>query len=501
MMMDMSRIRTSEHQRLAEVHLPDYRAVLGDGPVRGPVAPVRTTPHVNPATGLPQAEVALAGRDDVDAAVAAAREALRTWRGVRVDLRRDALLRLAELVRANSERFAAVLTLEAAVPVATAAALPARAADYLAYYAGYADKLEGRVVPIFPEAAFDYAVPEPVGVVAALTTWNGGVSSLARKAAPAMAAGCAVIAKPSELAPFSALLLGELALQAGLPPGLLQVLPGDAATGAHLAGHPGIDKITFTGGGIAGRAVARAAAAHTTPTLLELGGKSANIVFPDADLDAAARFAATVPMSMAGQGCVFPTRLFVHEDAYAPFIDAVARIIAALPVGDPLDAATAVGPLISGAAKHRVLELVEDAGKNAGAARVTGGYAGTGDLASGHFVHPCLVEQPDGDSRIAREEVFGPVLCAWPFREEEHAIGLANDSAHGLAGYVFTRDHQRAHRVAAALDAGYVSVNGFAALPASAPFGGRRGSGHGREGGREGLMEFVSWKNVYTPMT
>ncbi|MCF2527648.1 aldehyde dehydrogenase family protein [Yinghuangia soli] len=487
-------IRFAQHARLAGAYLPAYGAVAGDGPRTGLG---RAAPHVNPATGRVQAQVAIAGPEDVDEAVAAARAAQRVWRATRVDLRRDALLRLAGLVRRDAGRFAALLTLEAAVPAATAQALPARAADYLAYYAGYADKLEGRVVPVFPEAAFDYTLPEPVGVVAALTTWNGGVSALARKAAPALAAGCAVVAKPSELAPFSALLLGELALEAGLPPGLLQVLPGDAEAGAYLAGHPGIDKITFTGGSAAGQAVARAAAAHTTPMLLELGGKSANLVFPDADLEAAARFAAALPMSMAGQGCVFPTRLYVHEDVYAPFLDTVARTVAALPVGDPLDPATAVGPLISAAARTRVLAMIDAAAKDAGAVRVTGGAAGTGDLEAGHFVHPCLVEQPDHDAEIARCEVFGPVLCAWPFRDEAHALDLANATGYGLAGYVFTRDVARAHRVAAALDAGYVSVNGFAALPASAPFGGRRGSGHGREGGAEGLREFVSWKNVY----
>ena len=401
------------------------------------------------------------------------------------------------LIRAQAERIGSILTLECAVPAATAAGLPRRGADYLEYYAGLADKIEGQVIPIFPETAFDYTLPEPYGVIGLISTWNGGISSLARKAGAALAAGNTVVAKPMELAPFSSVVFGELALEAGFPPGVVNIVPGDVTAGEALVRHPGVDKLSFTGGIEAARAILRAAADNVTPVVLELGGKSGNIVFPDADLEAAGRFAGTICMGMAGQGCVFPTRLIVHESVHDQIVETAVRTAASLPIGDPLDSTTVVGPVVSAGHRDRIVGMLEQAEREQVGQLRLGGHALDGD---GFFVAPTIYDRVRSDASIAQQEVFGPVLSVLTFADEDEAIALANDTKYGLAGYVHTSDLRRAHRVARALDAGYVSLNGFAALPASAPFGGFALSGYGKEGGRAGLEEFLRTKNVYLPL-
>jgi aldehyde dehydrogenase (NAD+) len=491
----MPTIDVARHEELAGRLLPTATLLIGAD--RLPEGSGGVHEHVNPTTGRTQARVPLAGPDEVDRAVAAARAAFATWRAWRPDERRDALFRLAQLVRGDADAIGAVLTLECAVPAATAAGLPRRAADYLAYYAGLADKIEGAVIPIFPERAFDYTLAEPWGVVGVISTWNGGISSICRKAGAALAAGNTVVVKPMELAPFSVLRFGELAMEAGIPPGVVNVVPGDAAAGAALAGHPGIDKLTFTGGIQTAQRILAEAAPNLTPVVLELGGKSGNIVFPDADLEAAGRFAGAVCMGMAGQGCVFPTRLLVHEAVHDEVVERAVATASALPVGDPLEPTTAVGPVVSEGHRDRILGMLDTARAEGSGRLVLGGSAIEGD---GWFVEPTIFDGVDSGAYIAREEVFGPVLSVLTFADEDEAIALANDTRYGLAGYVHTNDLRRAHRVTAKLDAGYVSLNSFAALPASAPFGGFRMSGHGKEGGREGLLEFVRTKNVYLAM-
>jgi aldehyde dehydrogenase (NAD+) len=393
-----------------------------------------------------------------------------------------------------------VLTLEAGVPSAVAGSLPRRAADYLSYYAGYADKLEGSVIPIFPENAFDYTTLEPLGVIGIISTWNGGISSIARKAGAALAVGNTVVVKPMELAPFSVIRFAELAIEAGIPPGVVNVVPGGADAGEALCGHPGVDKISFTGGLETARAILTVAARNITPVVLELGGKSGNIIFPDADLAAAGQFSGSVCMSMAGQGCVYPTRLIVHEDVHDEILERVVAVAAALPFGDPLASATVVGPVISEGHRDRIMGMIDRARSDASGQIVLGGERGGGELADGFFIRPTVIDGVASDAYIAQEEVFGPVLSVMTFGDEDEAIALANDTPYGLAGYVHTNDLRRAHRVAGALDAGYVSLNSFAALPASAPFGGFGLSGFGKEGGRQGLLEFVRTKNIYLGM-
>lgn len=491
-------IDTARHQQLARDLLPSPTLIIGDE--RRTTSSGGTFAHVNPTTAREQADVLLAGADEIDQAVETARAAFAAWRAVRPDERRNLLLRLAALIREEATEIGAMLTLECAVTAATAAGLPNRGADYLEYYAGLADKIEGAVVPIFPERAFDYTLPEPYGVIAVIATWNGGISSMCRKAGAALAAGNCIVAKPMEIAPFSSLRFAELALKAGFPPGVVNVVPGDATAGDALVRHPGIDKITFTGGLRAAQAIQAAAAANVTPFVFELGGKSANIVFPDADLEAAGRFAGTICMTMAGQGCVFPTRLIVHRSVHDDIVERAVATAESLPVGDPLAPTTVVGPVVNQREHERIRGVIDTAISNGSGTLLTGGSDALPELGDGYFIRPTIFDGVAPDASVAREEIFGPVLSVLTFDDEDEALALANDTRYGLAGYVHTNDVQRAHRVASQLDAGYISINGFAALPASAPFGGYRISGHGKEGGRAGLDEFIRSKNVYMPL-
>jgi aldehyde dehydrogenase (NAD+) len=491
-------IDTDRHARMADELLGDARLVIGaERPASGSGGVVH---HVNPTTGRAQADVPMAGLAEIADAVAAARAAFAVWSRWRPDERRDAMLRLAALVLRDAPTIGSVLGLEAGVPSAVAAGLPKRGADYLSYYAGYADKLEGSVIPIFPENAFDYTRLEPLGVIGVISTWNGGISAACRKAAPALAVGNTVVIKPMELAPFSVIRFAELALEAGIPPGVVNVVPGDGAAGQALCEHPGIDKISFTGGIETAEKILVAAAKNITPVVLELGGKSGNIVFPDADLAVAGQFSGQVCMGNAGQGCVFPTRLIVHEDVHDQILEKVVQVAGSLPVGDVLEPTTVVGPIISEGHRDRIMGMIDRARADGSGEIVLGGERAGGELGDGFFIRPTVVDGVDSQAYIAQEEVFGPVLSVMTFADEDEAIALANDTRYGLAGYVHTNDLRRAHRVAAALDAGYVSLNSFAALPASAPFGGFAMSGIGKEGGREGLLEFVRTKNVYLGM-
>jgi aldehyde dehydrogenase (NAD+) len=490
-------IDVATHQRLARELLSSHYLLIGEERVTSTSSD--RFAHVNPATGQVQADVVMAGVEEVEWAVASAVAAQKVWWAWRPDERRNALWRLAALVRDDGEEVAQLLMLEAGIPMTMAAGLPRRAGDYLEYYAGFADKIEGQVIPIFPEQAFDYTLPEPYGVVAAISTWNGGISSLSRKGGAALAAGNAVVVKAMELAPFSAVRFGELALRAGLPPGLVNVIVGGPEAGAALVRHPDVRKVSFTGGVETARKILATAAESITPVVLELGGKSGSIVFADADLEAASRFSGATPMGLAGQACVSPSRLIVHESIHDELLERTAAVTRALPVGDPLEAGTVVGPVVSETQYDRILAMIERARASARGRVVTGGGA-VADLGDGFFIEPTIFDGLASEDYIAQEEVFGPVLSVITFSDEDEAIALANDTRYGLAGYVHTTNLQRAHRVAAKLDAGYISVNGFAALPASAPFGGNKISGIGKEGGRAGLDEFLHTKNVYIPL-
>ncbi|MDA4084292.1 aldehyde dehydrogenase [Mycolicibacterium hassiacum DSM 44199] len=453
--------------------------------------------HHYAATGEVQAEVPLAGGEEVDAAVAAARAAFPAWRDLDLNRRRDILLELARRLVADSERLGAIATLEVGTPNLLAGSAPAMAADWFSYYAGWVGRSAGEVVPIPAGGALDYVLDEPLGVIGAIIPWNGPLISIGMKVAPALAAGNCVVLKPPENAPFSALRFAELAAEAGLPPGVLNVIPGGAEAGSALCSHPGIDKITFTGGGETARKVLASAAQALTPVVLELGGKSANIVFPDADLDAAATMAVSAGLMMlSGQGCMLPTRLLVHNDVYD---EMVARVVAgaeALVVGDPWEPTTMMGPLATAAQLDRVTRAVETAVTQQ-AGKLLGGGDRPAGLDAGYFYRPTVFGDVDPASDLAQKEIFGPVLAILRFGSEEEAVELANNTEYGLAAYIHTRDLRRAHVLASALDAGGVAVNGFPIVPSSAPFGGVKQSGFGREGGLWGLREFQRTKNVY----
>lgn len=482
-------------QRTSPESLPHPRLIIG--PDELPVGGGGSYEHLYPATGEVQAVVPLAGSDDVDAAVSAARTAFPAWRDFDLNQRRDILLEIARKVAADQKRLAAIATHEIGMPNILAGSAAQLAADWFTYYAGWIGKSGGDVVPVPAGDAFDYVRDEPLGVIGAIIPWNGPLVSIGMKVAPALAAGNCVVLKPPENAPFTALRFAEIAADAGLPPGVFNVIPGDGGAGAALCAHPDIGKITFTGGGDTARKVLTTAAQALTPVILELGGKSANIVFPDADLDAAVTMAIGAGLvTLSGQGCMLPTRLLVHDDVYEDVISRVVRDTQLLTVGDPWQPTTVMGPLATAAQLERVSGAVDTALADKAGKLLSGGGQPTG-LDKGYFYSPTVFGDVDPASDLAQKEIFGPVLSVLRFGSDDEAVELANNTPYGLAAYVHTRDLRRAHLLAAALDAGGVAINGFPIVPSSAPFGGVKQSGFGREGGIWGLREFQRPKNVY----
>ena len=452
---------------------------------------------LDPSTGKALAEMACASVADVDRAVAAARRAFESgpWRDMTPFARRSLLLAFAKEVRDAASEIGAVATDDMGMPLPFTVGSVAMGADYLEYFAGWADKIAGETLPTPVPGAFDYTIRHPVGVVAAIVPWNAPVFLTICKLAPALAAGCTVVLKPSELAPLSPIELVRCIERAGIPAGVVNMVtgPGDVV-GAALVAHPGVDKVSFTGGTELGRVIGAEAARSFKRIALELGGKSANIVFADADLDAAVSGCTVGVLMNSGQQCVAGSRVLVQRPVYDEVVERIAQMTAAFPVGDPRAPGTMVGPLISERHLDRVLSYVRNAGE-AGRVVVGGDRLG-GDLADGYFVGPTVVADADPSSTLCREEVFGPVIAITPFDTAQEAVALANDSDFGLAGGVWTQHLDTAHNVARSIRTGTVWVNCYLSLVPSAPFGGFKASGIGREGGYAAIEEYTETTNV-----
>ncbi|WP_322754891.1 aldehyde dehydrogenase family protein [Frankia sp. Cas3] len=474
--------------------LPNPGLLIGDGRVSDSSEGEFT--HVYAATGKPTRGVSMAGAGEVDAAVRAARAALPGWRATPLDRRRELLLEAARLIRREAATIAQLTTIDNGTPSMIAASTPLLAADLFTYNAGWADKIGGEVVGTWPVPALDYTLDEPYGVVGVIVPWNGPVVSVGQIVAPALAAGNCVVLKPSELAPWGCLRIGELLLEAGFPPGVINVVPGGPAGGQALVSHPDVDKIHFTGGGQTAKRILASALETLKPVGLELGGKSANLVFEDADLVAAAQQAMTGAVLLSGQGCILGTRILVQRSIHDAFLATLAAILGQIPVGDPSAATSVMGPVVSEGAADRILGMVATAQKE-GNRLLTGGERLGGDLADGWFIGPTVLADVAPTDFIAQNEVFGPVLAVTPFDTEADAVAIANATPYGLAAYVQTDDLRRAHRVCAALEAGNIWVNGFLGIPPGAPFGGVKQSGQGRLGGIHAIREFTRPKNVW----
>ncbi|MET0271287.1 MAG: aldehyde dehydrogenase family protein, partial [Sphingomonas sp.] len=443
-------------------------------------------------------ELRMASVTDVDAAVAAARAAFPAWRARGGDKRRDLMFRLAALMERETPVLAQLGTYENGTTITVNSYLGYDAAQKFRYFGGWADKIEGRTVSTWGGPALDYVAYEPYGVVGAIIPWNGPLFAATMVLAPALAAGNTIVVKAPDLAPYSVMRLGELFVEAGFPAGVVNVLAGGAEIGAAMVAHPGIDKIQFVGSGATAKAVLRSAAETLKPCGLELGGKSAVIVFADADLQDAARRGLSGGISANGQGCVNGTRLLVERSIYDQYLGMLGAMAGHVATGDPMDKATVLGPVISEAALTRILGSVDDAVSRDGARLVAGGTRVGGAQADGYYLPLTIVADVANDSAIAQHEVFGPVLSVTPFDGEEEAIALANGTDYGLGGYIHTQDVRRAHHVARHLDAGMIHVNGAGeGMTPCVPFGGMKQSGYGRLGGQEGLHEFLRVKNVW----
>jgi len=467
----------------------------------------RTWDHRHPATGEDVASFAIAEAEDVDLAVRAARRAFDEgpWPRARAAERIRVLRRIADLVRENGDELLKLQALDNSVPLTFGGVYgmsSAMVADVFDHHAGWVDKLAGETLP--PYQGGDHLVMtlrEPVGVVGAIVPWNAPLLLTAQKLAPALAAGCTIVLKPSEYATFSVLRLVKLLEEAGVPAGVINVVTGPGEpTGDALINHPMVNKLSFTGSRAVGRKIIEASASGFKRVSLELGGKSPALVFADADVSSAAMITmGTVTLGLSGQVCLAQTRALVHRDVADEFLATSEMIAGMVSYGNPFDPAVTSSPLINTRQLDRVLGLIAK-GQAEGARLVSGGNRGEGELAAGNFVAPTLFTDVTNDMTIAREEIFGPVLSVIPFSDEEEAVRIANDTEYGLAATVWTSDVKRAMRMTKAIRAGTVGINGYQLEP-NAAFGGYGQSGIGREGGRPSIEAYTELKTVMLPFT
>ena len=476
-----------------------YKKMLIDGKWVDAATGKRFDTH-NPATGELLATVAEGDAEDINRAVAAARRAFEgPWSKVRPFERQNLLLKLADLVERHFDELSELDTLDMGAPISRTRGNRLRVLGMLRYYAGQATAIHGETIEnSLPGEIFSYTLKEPIGVVGAIIPWNGPLAATIWKIGPAIATGCTVVLKPAEEAPLTSLRVAELAMEAGVPAGVINVVPGFGETaGAALASHPDVDKVAFTGSHVTGQSIVKASAGNLKRVSLELGGKSPDIVFADADLDSAVPGAAMAVFANSGQICSAGTRLFVEDKVYDEFVGRVAEFGRTLQVGNGLDPNTQIGPLVSQQQLDRVSGYL-DIGQKEGATALAGGARLTeGALSKGYFVPPTVFANVQDTMRIAQEEIFGPVISAISFKDPDELIRRANATSFGLGSGVWTSDVSKAHRVARALRAGSVWVNCYQAMDPAVPFGGYKMSGYGRESGKQHVEEYLNVKAVW----
>src|SRR6516225_787206 len=454
----------------------------------------------NPATGELLATIAEGQAEDINRAVAAARQAFEgPWSRFKPYERQQVLLRLADLVERHFDELSSLDTLDMGAPISRTRGTRLRVLGMLRYYAGQATSIHGETIEnSLPGEIFSYTLKEPVGVVGAIIPWNGPLGASVWKIGPALATGCTVVLKPAEEAPLTSLRIAELAMEAGIPPGVVNIVPGYGETaGAALAAHPGVDKVAFTGSHLTGQLIVEASAGNLKRVSLELGGKSPDIVFADADLDMAVPGAGMAVFANSGQICSAGTRLFVERRIYDEFVGRVAEFGKTLRVGDGRDPETQVGPLVSEEQLKRVTGYLA-IGRQEGARPLSGGERLTdGAMANGYFVPPTVFADVRDDMRIAQEEIFGPVISAIPFTDIDEVIRRGNATTFGLGSGIWTRDVSKAHCLASAIRAGSVWVNCYQAMDPAVPFGGYKMSGYGRESGIQQIEEYLNVKAVW----